>query len=67
MERLQGILSRLVALDAQLPPLRTVEGGDYAYDLLLELQRRRRAALRFEIKRLHHALSLLGEPIKEEL
>ena len=67
LERVQGILSSHVDLDAQPPPPRTVQGGHYAYDLLLELQLRRRAALRFEIERLHHALSILGEPMKFEL
>ena len=52
LERLGGILSRLTALDAQPPPQRSVVGGDYMYDMLLELQRRRRAALKFEMDRL---------------
>ena len=67
LERVQGILRRLVTLDSQPPPPRTEPGGDYAYNLLLELQQRRRTALRFEISRLRRALSSSGEPIKNEL
>ena len=53
LSRLEGVVAHLKQLDeASPPPPRTVASGDYAYDLLLELQRRRRAALAYEIGRL---------------
>ena len=59
--RLQAISRRLAALDRKPPPKRGVKGGDYAYDLLLALQKRRRAAPKYETSRLMRALMGIDE------
>ena len=57
LARLRAIMADLERHDSEPPPPRSVVGGDYIYDLLLELQRRRRAALTYEIVRLDALVS----------
>ena len=65
LERLQSILSRLESLDPQ-PSAPRIQGEDYMYDMLLELQRRRRAALEYEISRLQKCLKRVRRKKKSD-
>ncbi len=55
LERLRGILQGLRATPDPLPP--SPPGADYVYDMFKELERRRVAALEYEIRRLSAILN----------